>query len=84
MEFQYSKLRGRIREVCGTDKKFAELMGVSKATISAKLNNRTEFSQPEILLASQILGLECSEIPTYFFTPTVQVSKLITVKEETV
>ena len=49
MSFRYDKLRGRIREICGTNQIFANLMGLSKATPSAKLNNKSEFSQPEIL-----------------------------------
>lgn len=76
MLFLYNKLRGKIKEVCGSDAVFAERMGVSKATISAKLNNKTEFSQPEILLATSILGIDASEIPLYFFTPAVQEPKL--------
>lgn len=67
MLFQYDKLRGKIKEVCGTNFKFAELMGVSNSTISAKLNNKSEFSQPEIFRAVEVLGLEKSEIPQYFF-----------------
>ena len=71
MDFCYNKLRGRIKEVCSTDTRFAELMGISKATVSAKLNNKSEFSQPEILKAVEVLNLERSEIPQYFFVPLV-------------
>lgn len=72
MAFCYDKLKGRIREICGTDRKFAELMGISRATISAKLNNKSEFTQPEISKAVEILRLEQSEIHLYFFMPEVQ------------
>nr|DAJ63489.1 MAG TPA: Protein of unknown function (DUF739) [Caudoviricetes sp.] len=72
MQFVYSKLRGRIREICGTDQHFAELMGVANATISAKLNNKSEFSQQEIFKAVEILNLDSSDISSYFFTPVVQ------------
>lgn len=71
MSFCYNKLRGKIREVCGTNRKFAEMMNLSSATISAKLNNKSEFSQPEIQKAVEVLSLEQSEIPIYFFTPEV-------------
>lgn len=71
MAFCYSKLKGRIIEVCGSNYRFAQLMGLSKATVSAKLNNKSEFSQPEILKAVEILQLDCTEIPIYFFTPKV-------------
>ncbi len=72
MQFMYSKLRGRIREICGTDQRFAELMGVANATISAKLNNKSEFSQQEIFKAVEILNLDSSDISSYFFTLVVQ------------
>lgn len=72
MQFVYSKLRGRIREICETDQRFAELMGVANATISAKLNNKSEFSQQEIFKAVEILDLDSSDISSYFFTPVVQ------------
>lgn len=69
MAFQYNKLRGRIREICGTNFTFAKLMGLSNATLSAKLNNKSEFSQPEILRAVEILKLDKADIPKYFFYP---------------
>lgn len=71
MSFCYNKLKGRIKEICGSNRRFADLMGVSCATISAKLNNKSEFSQPEIQLAVEILKLELADIPLYFFTPEV-------------
>lgn len=75
MEFDYAKLRGRIREVCETQGMFSELMGISRATISAKLNNKSEFSQPEIIKAAEVLKLRYDEISSYFFTPQVQKTK---------
>lgn len=72
MAFNYRKLRGRIREVCGTQESFAEEMSISTASLSAKLNNRVEFTQTEISKAGEILGISPDEIPVYFFTPEVQ------------
>ena len=71
MAFCYNKLHGRITEICGTQENFGKLMGLSSATISAKLNNKSEFTQPEILNAVKILNLQTSDIPLYFFTPKV-------------
>lgn len=82
MEFDYAKLRGRIREVCETQEKFSVLMGVSQATISAKINNKSEFTQPEILKAVEVLHLNWDEVSTYFFTPLVQKTKQIRMEEE--
>lgn len=72
MDFDYAKLRGRIREVCETQEHFSDLMGMSKATISAKINNKSEFTQPEIIRAVEVLNLRFDEISSYFFTPLVQ------------
>ena len=36
--FDYSKLEGKIMEIYKTNYKFAEAIGISKASISAKLN----------------------------------------------
>lgn len=68
MAFNYNKLRGKIREVFGTQDKFAEAMGLSNTSISFKLNNKSEWSQQEINKASRILGITDSEIALYFFT----------------
>jgi len=72
LEFDYAKLRGRIREVCETQERFSDLMGMSKPTISAKLNNKSEFTQPEIIRAVEVLSINLDEISSYFFTPSVQ------------
>jgi transcriptional regulator with XRE-family HTH domain len=70
--FEYSKLRGKIKEVFGTQSAFAEAMGMSSTSLSAKLNNNVEFSQKEIDRAVNLLKIEKEEIPAYFFTLKVQ------------
>jgi hypothetical protein len=71
LTFDYSKLRGKIREKFGVQAGFAEAMGKSCATISGKLNNDVDFTQSEIIKAVNVLGLKGDDIPTYFFTPLV-------------
>lgn len=61
------KLRGLIREKYGTQATFAEAMGMSKTTLSAKLNGKTEWSRQEIEKACRLLGIPAEDIPTYFF-----------------
>lgn len=68
MSFNYSKLRGKIREVYGTQDKFADAMGLSYTSVSAKLNNKVEWSQKEINKASNLLGIKDKEVFLYFFT----------------
>lgn len=72
MAYDYSKLNGKIVEVCGTQSVFAEKMGLSERTISLKLNNKVAFKQPEIQKALSILQLTEADIQTYFFTLSVQ------------
>lgn len=72
MSFEYSKLRGKIKEVFNTQEAFAEAMEMSTTSISAKLNNKVAWSQKEIDKASEVLSIPKDEIPIYFFTPKVR------------
>lgn len=68
MAFDYSKLRGKIREVFSTQEAFASAMSMSTTSLSAKLNNKVEWSQKEISKAAEILNITAEEIPVYFLT----------------
>lgn len=72
MAFDYSKLRGKIVEVFGTQSACAKRLNVSERTLSLKLNGRIFFSQDDILRLSDALGLTECDIPIYFFTQKVQ------------
>ena len=61
------KLRGKIREICGTEKEFAKLLGVSSITVSSKLNNKGDWSRREIEKAITMLSIKREEIHKYFF-----------------
>lgn len=67
MSFNYQKLRGKIKEVCGTQDKFAKQLGIGRVSLSQRLNNQSEFSQSEIQTSCQILKLNKNDIPLYFF-----------------
>lgn len=67
MKYNYDKLRGRIIEKCGSQKKFAQTMGCSERTISLKLNNVIQFKQDEIKKITDVLELTSKDIPVYFF-----------------
>lgn len=67
----YAKLKGRIKERFGTQDKFAEAMGINRATLSLKLNARYEWSRLEVEKACQLLDIDMSEIGAYFFTEKV-------------
>lgn len=72
MAFNYSKLRGRIVEVFGTQIKFAEAMEWSERTLSLKMNSNRPWKQTDICKAIRLLNLTDEDIPIYFFTPKVQ------------
>ena len=72
MAYDYSKLRGRIVEKYGTQKKFATAMGWSERTLSLKLNGFVFWKQHEISQAMELLNIEESSINDYFFTQIVQ------------
>ena len=65
--FDYSKLEGKIMEIYKTNYKFAEAIGISKASISAKLNNRVDFTQTEIRKAIFLLKIPENEVSLYYF-----------------
>ena len=67
-KFDYSKLKGRITEKCGSQKVFAERLGISEGTLVSKLKCLTYFTQHEILKSASILDIEPENICVYFFT----------------
>lgn len=69
--FDYSKLEGKITEVYKSNYKFAEALGISKASISSKLNNKVDFTQSEIRKAIILLKIPENEVSLYFFNNLV-------------
>lgn len=67
MKFNYSKLRGKIREMYSTQDNFAEKLGIGRVSLSQRLNNLLEFSQSEIFKACELLDIPLNRIPEYFF-----------------
>ena len=67
MAFDYSKLRGKIREVFGTQDRFAKALGMSGATLSLKLNNISEFTQQEMAASMRLLHEPAHDVDKYFF-----------------
>ena len=68
MAYDYRKLRGRIKEKCGTQDNFSALLGLGRVSLSQRLNNQSEFSQDEIFKACDVLEINREDIPEYFFT----------------
>lgn len=68
MAFEYSKLRGRIVEKCGSSQEFAKAMGLAPSQVSFLLNNRQDWRPARILKACEVLDIAPSDISTYFFS----------------
>jgi transcriptional regulator with XRE-family HTH domain len=67
MQYDFSKLLGRIKEKGFTQESLAKSMGKNQSTISTKLNNKGEFKTGEIDEICQLLDIPNEEIGTYFF-----------------
>ena len=67
MDFNYNKLKGRIKEMCGTQLGYAKALGISDAALSQRLNNKGVFTQTEIYESMAILKIEPVELSIYFF-----------------
>jgi len=76
VEFDHSKLRGKIKEHFSTQQAFAKAMGFTEASLSAKLNGHTEFTRKEIDTACALLGISTGDdIRAHFFTCGVRKSE---------
>ena len=71
----YSKLKGKIREVFGTNYKFADAMDMDRTSLSAKLHNKTPWKREEIERACEVLGIPIEDVYLYFFTQKVEISQ---------
>ena len=71
-KFDYSKLKGRIVEKCGTQANFANKIGLSERSVTLKLNGLRSFKQGDIEKITEVRELSHDDIGTYFFTAKVQ------------
>lgn len=67
MEFDYSRLRGRIREMGLTNDSCADRSGIARSSFSLKINGRYGFKQKEILRICLVLAIPLEHIHLYFF-----------------
>jgi hypothetical protein len=67
MPYKYSKLRGRIIEKFGTLGNFAEAIGLSRVSVSSKMQCKTGFSQEDIELWSSLLDIDKKDIGSFYF-----------------
>ena len=67
LDFQYSKLKGRIVEKYGTMEAFGKQLNISKTQLSKKMNGKAGFSQADIVKWSGLLDIELSDVGSFFY-----------------
>ena len=73
MEFEFNKLRGKIREKFITEQNFAKVLNMNRACLSARLNRKTHWKLGEIQRIVELLDIKPGEIPSYFFEEVSEV-----------
>ena len=64
--YDYRKLRGRIKEKFGTQSEFSKKLGLSEVSVSNKLNNIVDWGQEEMENAISILEIPNTDIMHIF------------------
>lgn len=72
LQFDYSKLRGLLREKSITLADYASIINVSNTSLNERLANRIPFSQDEIKRTKRAFDLSASEIDFIFFTENTE------------
>ncbi len=72
MVYKTEKLRSRIKEKFGDQKKFAEAIGINESTLSRCLNEGREWKGSNMMKAVKALKIPSSDIESYFFEPAVE------------
>lgn len=69
MNFDHSKLAGRIVEKFGSQRNLAIAIDWTESRLSARMNNTVQFDADEIIMlcAPNVLDIPTEEIPAYFF-----------------
>ena len=70
--YEYAKLRGKIKEVFGTEQAFAKSLGICRVSLYKRLRNRLDFTREEMIRACDLLGVDYSDMSIYFFARKVQ------------
>lgn len=66
--FDYSKLKGRIIEIYGTQSNFLTYLNMTEVTFIKTMKNIRYFNQNEIMDVLKLLGLNVEDIGEYFFS----------------
>lgn len=67
IEYDYSKLLGKMKEKGFTQKSLAKQLGISETSLNFSLGNKRMFKQDEILNICSILDIPIKLVDDYFF-----------------
>lgn len=79
--YNYSKLKGKVREVFGNNKEYADYLRISEAYLYEKYKSNSYFNQNQIEKTMQAFEEQPEMIMAYFFTKKVE-KNLTNVEEE--
>lgn len=68
----YSKLKGKIVEVYGSQEKLAKVLDISNQSMSNKMTNKVPFKTNEIEKLVELLAIDPQDIGVYFFKKKVE------------
>lgn len=71
IEYDYSKLRGRIIEKFGSQSAFAKALGISFVTVSNKMNQKSGFGPEDIEAWSKLLDIDFRDYGIFYFSRKV-------------
>lgn len=71
MKFDFSRLRGRIKEQGKSQADLCAEIGMSPTTLSLKLSGKSDFRQEEIMAIAKCLGITPKQISYFFFCEKV-------------
>ena len=68
IQYNYSKLSGRMKEYGYAQESLSKGIGVSETTLNLSLNNKRNFKQDEMLKICELLHISNDGLTEYFFT----------------
>ena len=71
-EYNYSKMKGKIKELGLTQSDFAKKIGITEQTLSLRFSNKRPFRQDEIMKIMSLFSEPLENIHIYFFDEKVQ------------
>lgn len=72
INYNYSKLKGKIKENFDTQVAFAKAIKRSERSVSLKLTGKVPFTQEEISTIQDVLSISDTDLGAYFFDRNVQ------------